>query len=300
MARVINHGKAWTPAEDELLRKLYPVQRVREFVTLFDRSPTALSSRAKVLALRKQKQRKAWTAADFWMLQTFYPHIQTLTLARRINSTLPATYQQANKLGLSKSAIFMASPEACRLRRGDNVGAAFRFHKGQVPPNKGLRMPGWGPGRMKETQFKKGERSGVAAKNWRPIGTILADSEGFLRIKVREGTKGEAYGFGNTKIWPLLNRHVWQQHNGPIPEGHMVAFKDRNRANCAIENLELISLADNMRRNTMHNLPAPLKQVIQLTGALKRKIRNREEKLNGKEHVAGPAGSSVRHAGSAV
>ena len=106
---------------------------------------------------------------------------------------------------------------------------------------------------------KAGDLGKIRLARWRPIGTILADSEGFLRIKVREGTKGEPYGFGNTKIWPLLNRHVWQQHNGPIPECHIVVFRDRDRANCAIENLELISMADNMRRNTIHNLPAPLK-----------------------------------------
>ena len=133
---------------------------------------------------------------------------------------------------------------------------------------------------MKETQFKPGARSGKAAENWKPIGTILADGEGFLRIKVREGRKGEAYGFGNTKIWPLLNRHVWEQHYGPIPPGHAVVFRDRDRANCAIGNLELISRAELMRRNTIHNLPTELRNTIMLLGAVKRKVRERHEKYN--------------------
>jgi hypothetical protein len=70
---------------------------------------------------------------------------------------------------------------------------------------------------------------------------------------------------------------VWEQHNGPIPPKHIVAFKDRNRANCAIENLELMSMADNARRNAMWNrLPPELVQVIMLTGALKRQIKRRQ------------------------
>jgi hypothetical protein len=171
----------------------------------------------------------------------------------------------------------MASPHACRLRRGDQVGKDFRYPPGHVPANKGLRRPGYAPGRMAETQFKKGDRTGIAAKNWRPIGTIRADGEGFLRIKVREGVKGEAYGFGNTKIWPLLNRHTWEQHRGPIPPSHAVIFMDGDRANCAIENLDCISRRELMRRNSVHRLPKELADLIQLSGALKRQLRKHEK-----------------------
>lgn len=128
---------------------------------------------------------------------------------------------------------------------------------------------------MKETQFKKGQRSGKAAQNWRPIGSILPHADGYLRIKVREAVHGEeAYGFGNTKVWPLLQRKMWEDHNGPIPPKHVVVFKDKNRQNCAIENLELISRAELARRNRMWNiLPRELAEAIQLNGVLKRKLR---------------------------
>jgi hypothetical protein len=127
---------------------------------------------------------------------------------------------------------------------------------------------------MKETQFRKGNRTGIAARNWKPVGTILPDSEGYLRIKVREAQHGkEATGFGNTKVWPLYGRYIWEQHKGPIPPKHLVIFKDRNRANCAIENLELMSMADNGRRNVMWaKFPRELAEAIQLNGALKRKV----------------------------
>jgi hypothetical protein len=49
-------------------------------------------------------------------------------------------------MGLRKSAEYLAGPEACRLQRGDSVGARTRFSAGHVPANKGLRRPGYFPG----------------------------------------------------------------------------------------------------------------------------------------------------------
>ena len=164
------------------------------------------------------------------------------------------------------------------------------FGPGHTPANKGLRRPGWSPGRMRETQFKAGQRTGKAAENWRPLGTVLADSKGFLRIKVREGCKGEAYGFGNTKIWPLLGRYTWEKERGPIPPGHKVVFKDGDRANCAPENLELISNAEMMRRNSIHTqYPKDVVKTIMLLGVVKRKLREKRAQ----EHDDGSAQPSV-------
>lgn len=219
--------------------------------------------------------RVPWTAKEDALLRRRYPNTPTVELAKQLNRGISGVYQRARNLGLSKSEAYLNSPAACRLRRGDNVGAACRFPKGHVPANKGLRRPGWGPGRMKETQFKPGVRQGIAAKNWMPLGSIRKDAEGYLRIKVRESAPGETHGFGNTKVWPLLGRHIWEQAHGPIPPRHIVVFRDRNRDNCALENLELISLEENMRRNSVHNLPKPVAKAVQLLGALNRQIRKR-------------------------
>jgi hypothetical protein len=294
-------GTLWTPVDEAILRWTWPEISTPEIAALFGRTLPSIKSRAKLLRLKKLRIYHRWTAAEDQILRAEYPDAETPELAKRFGTTVLGTCQRAAKLGVRKSAEYIAKLLEIEAQRLRLVGVKSRYQKGRTPENKGLRRPGYsvGRGRMAETQFKKGERSGIAAKNWRPIGTILADGEGFLRIKVREGSKGEPYGFGNMKIWPLLNRHVWEQHKGPIPPGHIVIFKDRDRSNCAIENLKLLSFADNMRRNTIHNLPPELKQVIQLTGALKRKIRDREEKLNGKKHIAGSAGSPVCPTGSA-
>jgi hypothetical protein len=218
-----------------------------------------------------------WTSGELNRLRALYPIRSTRKVAELLKRSVFNIYGAAATFGLRKTEEYLQSPEACRLRRGtgqSHPGFATQFRKGQVPANKGLRRPGYSRGRMKETQFRKGQRSGIAAKNWKPIGTVLADPAGYLRIKVREAVYGaEPTGFGNVRVWPLLQRHVWEQHHGPIPTSHVIALKDHNRQNCVIENLECISRADLARRNVMWNrFPRELAEAIQLNGAIKRKL----------------------------
>lgn len=232
------------------------------------------------LGLRKRQTRKPWTRKEAAAVRTLYADMSTAKLARQLGRTESQVYQCAARMGLKKSEAYLASPEACRLRRGGNVGAAFRYPKGHVPANFGLRRPGWSPGRMRETQFKRGERSGFAERNWKPVGTIVADSEGFMRVKIKEREASDPPGWCH-EVWPLLHWRTWEQHHGPIPGGHAVVFKNGKRSDCAIENLELISRGDLMRRNTIHaRYPPDLKKAIMLLGAVKRKVRENAEKLN--------------------
>lgn len=223
--------------------------------------------------------RRFWTEAELRTLRELFPTRRTPDVAQLLGCKISRVTAMASKLGLKKR------PEACGwLKKGQSQPGTEggRFQKGIIPANKGLRRPGYsvGRGRMQETQFKKGERTGAAARNWKPVGTITTDPEGYLRIKVREAVSGEHSGYGNTKVWPLYGRYTWEQHNGPIPSRHLVRFKDGNKQNCAIENLELLSMADNARRNSMWaQLPRELALAIQMNGQLKRKIR----RLNGKE-----------------
>lgn len=45
--------------------------------------------------------------------------------------------------------------------------------------------------------------------------------------------------------WEFLHRAVWEEHNGPIPEGMIVSFRDSNKENCDISNLMLITKSEN-------------------------------------------------------
>jgi hypothetical protein len=289
-------GKPWSVADEKRLRDLYPVTSQKECARLIGRTPKAIASRAKVLKVRRIRNYKLWTAVEDARIRKEYPNTPSAELAKLLGTSLHALYLRAQKLGVFKSAEYMASPAACRLRRGDEVGKAFRFQKGIVPHNKGLHRPGYsiGRGRMSETTFKKGERRGTAAQNWKPIGTICPDTDGYLRKKVSEGVGG----YGNQKAWEFVHIRVWTDANGPVPPGHAIVFKDGNKAHVQIGNLECISRAELMRRNSIHARLSPeIKEAVYALIAVKSHIA-RKEKKNGRKQNVGSTGSPVRHAES--
>lgn len=196
-----------------------------------------------------------------------YPHEPTAAIAADLGVTANACYRMARKLGLGKSEKYLASPAACRLRRGDNVGAASRFLPGHVPANKGLRRPGWAPGRMAATQFKPGH----SPQTTRPVGSYRLSKDGILQRKIGT-TKGN-----NSKRWRGVHELVWVAAHGPVPPKHIAVFKPGRRTNVldeiTLDRVECISLAENMRRNSYHNrYPKEIGLAIQARGALIRKI----------------------------
>jgi hypothetical protein len=64
-----------------------------------------------------------------------------------------------------------------------------------------------------------------------------------------------------------------------VPAGHIVVFKPGQRTKelneITADRVECISFAENMKRNTRHNLPKPLSDLIALRGALTRQINKR-------------------------
>jgi hypothetical protein len=210
-----------------------------------------------------------------------YPTKGTAQIARELGRTVSAVYGMVQRLQLSKTDQFRSEAARATMLDPDRLARwrKSQFQPGQVPANKGLRRPGWGPGRMKETQFRQGERHGVAARKWLPVGTFRTDSDGYLRLKVREAAPGERFGFGNTSVWAFYQRWVWEQANGPIPAKHVVSFADGDRSNCALENLRLVSRAEMARRNRVWvRYPRELAEVIHLQGQVKRRVREHGKK----------------------
>jgi hypothetical protein len=129
---------------------------------------------------------------------------------------------------------------------------------------------------MKETQFKKGNHP----HTWRPVGSFRFSKEGYLQQKVTDT------GYP-PKDWRAVHNLIWEDAHGPIPPLHAVCFRDGDKSNIELENLELISRAELMRRNTVHNLPKELVEVIQIKAAIKHRIttitRKKQEKQHGEE-----------------
>lgn len=217
------------------------------------------------------KKRRTWTPAEDEQLQLLYPDSSAASVAAWFDCSTASVYRRARTLGLKKSEAFLASTASGRIATGSSVGADGRFKKGSVPFNKGLRRPpGWAPGRMATSQFKKG-RPAHEARNYVPIGTERVSKDGYLERKVTDDPT-----LAPTRRWVGVHRLVWEEANGPIPPGHAIAFHDGNNRNLELANLELISNAEKMRRNTIHRYPPELKQAIRLVGKLRRAIKSKE------------------------
>ncbi len=80
----------------------------------------------------------------------------------------------------------------------------------------------------------------VTYKEQLPVGTIRATSNKVTYIKVRL-MDGPQYCSGYEEpYWMPIQKKVWQDHYGEVPEGKMVIFLDGNHENLEIENLYCI------------------------------------------------------------
>lgn len=289
--------KAWSCKETALLRREYARRSFTQLEELLNRSACSIENRAGVLGL-KRGNRKVWTAKEKQLLRRLYPDTAGREIAERIGRPLTQVYQAAARFGLEKSAEYIARLKAEASAKLKASGKAHRFPKGHAPANKGLRRPGFAPGRMASTQFKKGHRAGAAQAKWCPIGTVKMNGDGYLRRKIADEPESIAGKGASSTNWEFVHRRVWEDAHGPIPDGYRIWWKDGNHLNCALENLELLSGHDHMMRTRVHNLPPELKEVIVLKGAIRRHITHRSKKNAGKEHDERPTRSPIRNAGS--
>lgn len=111
-------------------------------------------------------------------------------------------------------------------------GLTGRFEKGHTPHNKDKHTGSY-PG-MISTQFKKGH----TPKNHRPVGSERVTRDGYLERKIAE-----------PNIWLQVHVLNWEAVNGPIPEGHVVLFKNGDKTNPDVSNLLLVSRAELARMN---------------------------------------------------
>jgi hypothetical protein len=123
---------------------------------------------------------------------------------------------------------------------------------------------------MKEAWFKKGVRQGVAVRLYKPIGTERVAKDGYLQRKVNDDLPLQAR-------WRAVHVLLWEAAHGPVPKGHAIAFRNGDKRDIRLDNLQCISRRELMARNSVHNLPKPLAETIQLLGALNHVIRQRNQ-----------------------
>lgn len=214
--------------------------------------------------------RERWTAADDAALRAIYPDTSTEDVARRLGRTIGATYARAKALRICKSEAYLASPASGRT---DGVrGMGTRFAVGHVSANKGLRRPGWSAGRMRETQFKKGQ----PARNKKPVGSTRI-IDGYHWTKVSDHPRVQW-----TANWTQTHVLRWESVNGAMPDGTALKCLDGNRLNVEPSNWELIDRGMLPRLNGIYGrgfdeAPAELKPVIMAAAKLEHALKSRRK-----------------------
>ena len=211
--------------------------------------------------------KRKWTQQEEKTLIRLYedPTVFPKDIAKMLGRTLPQVYNKARAMGLNAPIE--------RLRMAGKIGAqqpksiATRFHKGHIPDNKGKSVSPETYTKCQPTMFKKGH----APANHREVGSERINKDGYIEVKVAE-----------PKRWRLKHRIIWKQVNGEIPKGYNVQFKNHNPQDCRVENLYLISKADQIAKENSYwaKYPKELQELIHLKGVVNRAIHKAE--TNGK------------------
>ncbi len=212
-------------------------------------------------------KRRFWTSEEDVIMRERYPTEDTREIATLLDRTYSMVLNRAFTLGIKKTKEYMQK-NGYRVQK---FGTAHQFTKEHTPFNKGIKQTEYmspeAISKTATTRFKKGSKSHNTNPDY--FESVRKDKNGhdYIFIKSPEHKK-------------MIGKHLylWELHHGKVPKGYNVVFKDKNTLNCTIENLECISNAENMNRNTFHNYPKELTYLIQLKAAVSRQI-NKQSKL---------------------
>jgi len=221
-----------------------------------------------------------WSPEEIALLRELFADVHSEDVALLIGRSLSSVRNTACKLGLHKSEEYLKSDTCGRAHSLQNEAMrAAQFKPGHRTWNAGFK--GWNPAGSEKGHFKPGSKPATR----RPIGSERIDKDGCLMRKVSEtGQK--------RKDWQTVHSLVWAQQVGAIPPGYIVVFKAGKKTSILSEikpeNLECLSRAELMHRNSYQRYPPEIAKAIQLRGALNRQI-NKHTKAANEPHQHSPS-----------
>lgn len=260
----------WTQADRELLARIYPDTPMPEMVRQLGLRASQIKDRAMKLGLKKTSRGTyhVWTEEEKELLARIYADTPMLEIVAIFGLKDYQIYGMAERLGLKKSEAFLSShPASGRLKKGSQAGKKHWYKPGNVPLNKGRKGVFHGP---TETQFRPGHpRMGLAAKLYRPVGSERLSKEGYLERKINDDMPMH-------RRWRAVHLIVWEQVNGPVPTQHSVRFRDGNKKNITLENLELVTKQQLMAENSVHSYGPEISGLYVLRKSINRYIKKHE------------------------
>lgn len=227
--------RTWSEEQIDILKVEYYDANLDELAGKLGKTRGAIKTFAQKIGLKRSENWIFWTKEKKAKLRDLYPKLKNIDLAKIFYTSEYSINAIAFKMNLFKSDEFH------RTHR-----AKGQYKKGRIPENKGKKQKEYmykeSIERTKATRFQKGN----IPPNTVPIGYERLDKDGYIYTKVE----------GKRRLIQK-HRHVWEQHFGPIPKGNNIQFKDGDRQNCSIENLYMISRADQMKKENSgsKNLP---------------------------------------------
>lgn len=199
------------------------------------------------------------------MIKHIYTYDQNQYLKENVKGiSLKELTKRFNKrfnLNLSESAI---ANRKHKLNLSSGI-VGGQFKKGHKPMNKGKKWKDYmsEEGQLKslKTAFKKGN----IPHNHRIVGSERITKNGYIEIKISEPNK-----------WQLKHRYVYEKEYGEIPKGFNLIFLDGDRQNIKLDNLKLVSKAEDliMNNNKLFNK----NKEITNTGTIIAKVINETRK----------------------
>lgn len=167
------------------------------------------------------------------------------------------------------AAISAGQIVSWRKRNRVATGRSGRFEKGQAPPNKGRK--GYSPPGSEKGWFRKGQ----LPHNTRGAGHESVDQkDGYVWMIVNETNPHT--GAATRRV--MKHRWLWEQANGPVPEGHCLKCLDGNKLNTDPANWEAIPMGLAPRLNGRFgrgydHAPDELKPTIMAIAKLEHRAR---------------------------
>lgn len=174
---------------------------------------------------------KAYSNLEIRYIRLFYPDGDTALMAKALGRNINSIRLKASSLGVKKSLDFRKK-EAVRL--GKNTSTQFK--RGHNPHNKGAK--GWFAPGAENHWFKKGH----TPHNTKWDGAERISKEGYIEVRVSKGN------------YQLKHKIIWEAENGPYNgKKYCLWFKNRNRQDCRLENLELVTRSEAIIRTRNTN-----------------------------------------------
>lgn len=233
------HNK-YPPEVHELVKEWAPKLRDRELAAKCNAELGTNFNKDRMKAFRTnhgyRSGKKQISREEYWKYQTRWP--EGMFEFIRDNSWGVSSAEMAEMVNEKFGTDFTPHRMKCfRARHKIRSGRTGWFQRGREPLNKGRKQSEFcSPEAIeasRKTQFRKGHRPA----NELPVGTISLGKHGYLiRKKQMDG--------GQWERWEFVHRAVWEEHNGKVPDGMIVMFKDGNKLNCSIDNLMLARRAE--------------------------------------------------------